>query len=103
MVPFPPINGTHWGQEDCLFLNVLVPEGVKEGDNIPVVHWIHGGAFAFGSKENSGAFPSSGTDKTYRNPPYMGLFNRISFPDEKFILVASNYRWVAYLMSGRQW
>ncbi|KAB8224951.1 Alpha/Beta hydrolase protein [Aspergillus novoparasiticus] len=49
--PFPGINGTSWGQEDCLFLNVWVPEGVREGDNVPVLHWLHGSAFAFGSKD----------------------------------------------------
>lgn len=92
MIPYPPINGTNWGQEDCLFLDVLVPEGVKEGDNVPVVHWIHGGGFAFGSKDNKAAFPAGKIDSTYRNTPYMGLFDQISKPDEKFILVASNYR-----------
>ncbi|KAE8381133.1 Alpha/Beta hydrolase protein [Aspergillus bertholletiae] len=49
--PFPGINGTSWGHEDCLFLNVWVPEGVREGDNVPVLHWLHGSAFAFGSKD----------------------------------------------------
>ncbi|KAA8647978.1 hypothetical protein EYZ11_005668 [Aspergillus tanneri] len=96
MVPFPPLNGTHWGQEDCLFLNVLVPEGVKEGDKVPVLHWLHGGAFTFGSKDNKGAFPAGEKDMTYTSPPYMGLFNQINSHDEKFILVASNYRLGVY-------
>ncbi|KAE8368864.1 Alpha/Beta hydrolase protein [Aspergillus caelatus] len=54
--PFPGINGTTWGQEDCLFLNVWVPEGVREGDNVPVLHWLHGSAFAFGSKDLMGLY-----------------------------------------------
>lgn len=37
------LNGTSWGNEDCLFLDVIVPEGVKEGDNVPVLHWLYGG------------------------------------------------------------
>ncbi|KAJ5115330.1 hypothetical protein NUU61_001089 [Penicillium alfredii] len=43
-VPFPELNGTTWGQEDCLFLNVWVPEGVRPGDGVPVVHWLYGSA-----------------------------------------------------------
>jgi len=40
--PFPGVNGTSWGHEDCLFLDVKVPEGVRVGDNVPVVHWLYG-------------------------------------------------------------
>ncbi len=50
-VPFPPYNGKTWGHEDCLFLDVYVPEGVKPGDKVPVLHFLMGSAFAFGSKE----------------------------------------------------
>ena len=39
----PGVNGTSWGSEDCLFLDVKVPEGVAEGDNVPVLHWLYGG------------------------------------------------------------
>lgn len=35
--------------EDCLSINVSVPEGTKAGDNLPVFFWIHGGAFVGGS------------------------------------------------------
>lgn len=80
-VPFPGVAGTHWGQEDCLFLNVQVPEGVKPGDNVPVIHWIHGSAYAFGSKDNKETTPDP-----------EGLFNNLAYGDEKFIFVASNYR-----------
>ena len=38
------------GQEDCLLLNVYVPaDVVDEGGNVPVMVWIHGGAFMSGS------------------------------------------------------
>jgi carboxylesterase type B len=40
--PFPRINGTSWGSEDCLFLDVKVPEGVRAGDNVSVLHWFYG-------------------------------------------------------------
>ena len=77
-VPFS-FNGTAWGHEDCLFLNVIVPEGVNPGDNVPVLHWITGSAYAFGSKDS------------FLGP--LGLIDGIkNNPDEKFIFVASNYR-----------
>ncbi|SDS35309.1 para-nitrobenzyl esterase [Halopseudomonas xinjiangensis] len=34
------------GSEDCLFLNVYAPAGA---DDLPVMIWIHGGAFVFGN------------------------------------------------------
>ena len=39
-------TGAVQGNEDCLFLNVYAP---AEGDNLPVMVWIHGGAFVFGN------------------------------------------------------
>ncbi|PIG87229.1 carboxyl ester lipase [Aspergillus arachidicola] len=80
--PFPGINGTSWGQEDCLFLNVWVPEGVREGDNVPVLHWLHGSAFAFGSKDLFG--------------DGFGLMDLIIGGENRFIFVASNYRMGLY-------
>lgn len=35
--------------EDCLFLNLWKPATVKKGSKLPVMVWIHGGAFVFGS------------------------------------------------------
>ncbi|THC90360.1 hypothetical protein EYZ11_010184 [Aspergillus tanneri] len=75
-VLFPTINGSAWGQEDCLFLNVWVPEGVRPGDNVPVIHWLHGSAYAFGSKDLFNA---------------MGLMDLIKRREDRFIFVASNY------------
>ena len=34
--------------EDCLFLNIWKPEDAKEGDNLPVLFYIHGGGFTGG-------------------------------------------------------
>ncbi len=62
--PAPPIAGTHdathigeqcpqsfsisgVGAEDCLFLNVWAPRDA--GSELPVMVWLHGGAFLFGS------------------------------------------------------
>ncbi|KAM9061852.1 pyrethroid hydrolase Ces2e-like isoform 3-T4 [Sarcophilus harrisii] len=35
--------------EDCLYLNIYVPDHAKEGARLPVMVWIHGGRFRFGS------------------------------------------------------
>lgn len=42
---------TFKGNEDCLFVNVYTPELPSGSRNpkLPVMFWIHGGAFAFGS------------------------------------------------------
>lgn len=57
-----------------------VPEGVREGDNVPVLHWLHGSAFAFGSKDLFG--------------DGFGLMDLIKGGENRFIFVASNYRFV---------
>ena len=35
--------------EDCLFLNVSVPKDIKPHEKLPVLFWIHGGAFVGGA------------------------------------------------------
>ncbi|PLN79067.1 Alpha/Beta hydrolase protein [Aspergillus taichungensis] len=88
-VPFPELNGTTWGQEDCLFLNVLVPEGVRPGtDRVPVVHWLYGSAYAFGSKD----ILVDGIE----------LMERIESPSDRFIHVTSNYRMGLYGWSSAE-
>ncbi|WP_211483153.1 carboxylesterase/lipase family protein [Fodinibius roseus] len=44
-----PGSITEGSSEDCLFLNIWRPEGTEEGANLPVMVWIHGGAFVGGS------------------------------------------------------
>jgi para-nitrobenzyl esterase len=39
--------------EDCLYLNLWTPAGVKPGAKLPVMVWIHGGAFVGGSGSGS--------------------------------------------------
>ncbi|KAK8071345.1 hypothetical protein PG997_011548 [Apiospora hydei] len=43
------MNNGNWVSEDCLTINVVRPAGVKEGDNLPVTVWIHGGSYVQGS------------------------------------------------------
>ncbi|KAM5262852.1 pyrethroid hydrolase Ces2e-like [Ctenodactylus gundi] len=35
--------------EDCLYLNIYAPAHANEGSNLPVMVWIHGGAFVVGT------------------------------------------------------
>jgi para-nitrobenzyl esterase len=59
--------------EDCLYLNVWTPAGAIKGAKLPVMVWIHGGAFVFGS----GSSPD---------------FNGSQFARQGVILVTFNYR-----------
>lgn len=78
-VPFPGLNGTTYGVEDCLFLDVFVPEGVKAGDKVPVLHYYIGSGYAFGGKD------------IFNDPS--GLFDYMKMKgEENFIFVAHNYR-----------
>lgn len=80
MTVIPGLNGTTWGHEDCLFLDIYVPEGLTEASastGVPVLHWIYGGGYIFGAKDTG-------------NDP--GAILADAHPDEKFIVVASNYR-----------
>lgn len=82
-----------WGQEDCLFLNVRVPEGVKAGDNVPVVHWVHGSGYVYGGKDLN-VISGDGS----------GLYENMDVSSQKFIYVASNYRygWIFFPL-GYYW
>jgi para-nitrobenzyl esterase len=59
--------------EDCLFLNIWKPANVDTNAKLPVMVWIHGGAFVFGS----------GSQGDYKGLP---------FTDKGVILVSINYR-----------
>ncbi|KAF7956493.1 hypothetical protein EAE96_003831 [Botrytis aclada] len=84
-----------WESEDCLLLDVVVPEGVSEAaeedeDFVPlsVMVWIHGGGFTFGHKNQDGS-------------PY-GFFNASTFTPgseaihDSIIFVTLNYRLGAF-------
>jgi para-nitrobenzyl esterase len=59
--------------EDCLFLNLWVSSEAEPGDDLPVMVWIHGGAFVGGSGAG-------------------GATTGESFASEGVILVTINYR-----------
>jgi len=66
-----PISTT--SSEDCLFINVWRPAASQPAAKLPVMVWIHGGAFVFGS----GAFPTS---------------SGVQFGKQGVVLITFNYR-----------
>jgi para-nitrobenzyl esterase len=59
--------------EDCLFLNVYAPATAKQGSNLPVMVWIHGGGFLAGA----------GSEPRYTNPALVA---------KGVIVITLNYR-----------
>jgi para-nitrobenzyl esterase len=59
--------------EDCLYLNLWVPAGIKPGAKLSVMVWIHGGAFVSGSGSSPG-------------------FSGEQFAKQSIILMTFNYR-----------
>ncbi|XP_055611398.1 pyrethroid hydrolase Ces2a [Uranotaenia lowii] len=45
------------GNEDCLLLNIFTPQMPDETTGLPVVVWIHGGGYRYGSAAQYGAEP----------------------------------------------
>ena len=72
---FPPGSApmSTTSSEDCLFVNVWRPARAASGAKLPVMVWIHGGAFVFGS----GSWPGS---------------SGAQFAKQGVILVTFNYR-----------
>jgi carboxylesterase type B len=78
---FDCLKNTVVESEDCLYLNIFRPAGTKAGDNLPVMVWIHGGAFLFGSPAT---FPGN---KYVEESIYM---------DQPIIMVSIPYRFGPY-------
>lgn len=77
-------------REDCLFLDVLVPESVflsRTRAKVPVVVFLHGGGYAEGSKTAYGPGTSSG----------IGLLEAATENGKAIVYVAINYRLGAFV------
>ncbi|XP_068084715.1 esterase FE4 [Anabrus simplex] len=73
------------GDEDCLFLNVYTPELPGSGSLRPVMVWIHGGGFLFGSGNKDGQGPEFLLNEgvVYVSINYrLGIFGFLSTEDE---------------------
>lgn len=68
-----PSSISKGSSEDGLFLNLWLPAGAKPEANLPVMVWIHGGAFLFGSGSQAG-------------------FSGTNFAKQGVILITINYR-----------
>ncbi len=71
--PPPGAPAPRASSEDCLFLNVWRPASAASGAKLPVMVWIHGGGFMFGS----GSFP---------------MTSGVQFAKDGVVLVSLNYR-----------
>ncbi|HTI71958.1 MAG TPA: carboxylesterase family protein [Candidatus Limnocylindria bacterium] len=71
--PRTPGSIASTSSEDCLFINVWRPAAAAANAKLPVMVWIHGGAFVFGS----GSSPD---------------FSGVQFAKQGVILVTFNYR-----------
>jgi para-nitrobenzyl esterase len=72
------------GVEDCLFINVWVPENPRTSGKLPVMVWLHGGAFIFGSGSDayySGANLAAAQGVIVVNMNYrLGAFGFLAHP-----------------------
>lgn len=55
--PDPRNNSIVVGTEDCLVLNIFTPKMPDEDTLLPVIMWIHGGGYRFGSAAQYGPDP----------------------------------------------
>ncbi|XP_067007368.2 esterase FE4 [Anabrus simplex] len=82
--PSGPIRDSY-SDEDCLFLNVFTPELPGSGSLKPVMVWIHGGGFMFGSGNRNRQGPQFLINKgiVYVSINYrLGIFGFLSTEDE---------------------
>jgi len=63
--------------EDCLFLNVWAP---KDADKLPVMLFIHGGAYTMGSAPNAAALARKGHVVTVTINYRLGVFGFLAHP-----------------------
>ncbi|XP_003703976.2 carboxylic ester hydrolase-like isoform X1 [Megachile rotundata] len=70
------------GSEDCLYLNIYVPKE-RQTKSLPVLFWIHGGAFQYGSGMYMGAKYLMDRDVIFVTINYrLGMLGFLSTEDE---------------------
>lgn len=81
-IPTTP-DETVEGAEDCLYLNIYVPAERRNLQLLPVIFWIHGGAFQYGSGMDMGAKFLMDRDVVYVTINYrLGPLGFLSTEDE---------------------
>lgn len=63
--------------EDCLFLNVVRPAGTKPGARLPVMVWIHGGAYVIGTSMGAFGGDTEGTNFAKKGIVHVSLNYRL--------------------------
>lgn len=63
--------------EDCLTLNVVRPAGAKAGDKLPVMVWIHGGAYVVGTSMGAFGGDTEGTNFAKKGVVHVSLNYRL--------------------------
>ena len=87
----PPQKGSVTiGSEDCLFLNIWAPADAAPGKNYPVMFFIHGGAFIFGSASDGAILVNPDGNVTFKQDGSM--YDGTNFALQDVILVSINYR-----------
>jgi len=83
-IPIPLFQG---GDEDCLFLDLYVPGKAIRNTRLklPVLVWVYGGAYLFGSK-----------DTLQPELPFYDGSGMMTKADNNMIFVAMNYRMGSY-------
>ncbi|KAH9030327.1 carotenoid ester lipase precursor [Lactarius pseudohatsudake] len=84
--------------EDCLVLNVVAPSQAGRGSKLPVVVWMYGGSFEFGSSTLYGFFIFRFLGKYKEMHSYDGgvIVRRSIALEEPVIYVSMNYRLSAF-------
>ncbi|KXJ68641.1 carboxylesterase 5A [Aedes albopictus] len=89
------------GNEDCLLLNVFTPQMPDETTGLPVVVWIHGGGYRYGSAAQYGGEPLTQNGVIFVPIQYrLGSFGMIGDGSRDFsgnlalLDMASAVRWV---------
>jgi len=63
--------------EDCLTVNVVRPAGAKPGQKLPVMVWIHGGAYVIGTSMGAFGADTEGTNFAKRGIVHVSLNYRL--------------------------
>jgi carboxylesterase type B len=78
----PSGNGPRSESEDCLYLNVYRPAGLRPDRRAPVLFWIHGGGLRFGAgDQHDGSLLASTNDIVVVSVNYrLGVFGFLALP-----------------------
>ena len=64
-------------EEDCLFINVVRPAGARPGAKLPVMVWIHGGAYVIGTSMGAFGGETEGTEFARKGIVHVSLNYRL--------------------------